>query len=104
MTRAERRANRERLATRWLRRIKAKWGKFRYQSNAHHQDEIELRLKAVKRVDTHHNIRNHSRKNCSYCNPVYRRLAEERELDRDFSFELIQLDVSLHDLLRPSYE
>jgi hypothetical protein len=93
--RALRRANRTRVLKKWLTRIKQK----RRMRNYTESDHL---LEAVRRVETHRDLRNHSRKTCSICNPVYKRLAEERELDREFDQELELLDVNLHDLLRPT--
>jgi len=93
INRAKRRFDRKRITVKWLRRIKSKWRRHR---------SVELLLEAVKRVDTHKNIRNHCRRSCSYCNPLFRRLAEERELEKDLINELKLLDVNMHDLTRPS--
>ena len=93
--RALRRANRTRVLKKWLTRIKTK----RRMRNYTESDHL---LEAVRRVETHRDLRNHPRKTCSICNPVYKRLAEERELDREFGQELELLDVNLHDLLRPT--
>jgi hypothetical protein len=101
-TRADRRAARSRLAKKWLIRLLIKWGKGRFRPDPGAWTEEALRLNAVVRTETHEDIRNHPRKTCSRCNPVFRRLKQEKILDRDFNRELELLDVNLHDLLRPT--
>jgi hypothetical protein len=99
--RADRRAARNRIANKWIIRIRARWGK-RLHSRFSALTEEELRLKAVVRTETHEDLRNHPRKSCNRCNPVFRRLKQEKALKRDLDQELELLDVNLHDLLRPT--
>jgi hypothetical protein len=94
-SRAIRRAQVGRFKRKWLKRLRIKRRRWQLDSQ-------KLELEAKRRVDTHEDIRNHPRKTCSICNPVYKRLAEQRELDRDYANELKLLSLNLHDLLRPT--
>ena len=101
MKRADRRAARTRLISRWLRRIRARWRR-KFPSGSLALQDDEIILAAVTRVETHRDIRTHSRKTCSYCNPWFRQRTREKILDQDLKQELANLDVNLHDLLRPT--
>lgn len=85
MDRALRRYRRELVRLRWLRRIKRR--------RAWRGDSSVQVLAAARRVKNHFNLRNHSRKSCSYCNPMRWIGLRERVLRRDFSAELTVLVV-----------
>jgi hypothetical protein len=87
MKRASRRAARTRLLGRWLRRIRAKWKKVLPEDEAVAVDW------AVHRVDTHENIRNHSRRHCSWCNPKIRTALREKILDQDLQQEMADIST-----------
>jgi hypothetical protein len=75
------------MIRRWLRRIRAKWKKVLPQ------DEDVAVDWAVHRAETHENIRNHSRRYCSWCNPRVRLDAQKKILDQDLQQELTEINT-----------
>lgn len=88
MDRALRRYRRELVRLRWVRRIKQRRGWRR-------SDPEARALAAVRRIKNHYDLRSHSRKSCSICNPIYRVQRRERVLRRDLKAELNDLVVKV---------